>query len=39
MRFLVLWMAGWINSRQLEVIDVLREEIRVLREQIHASCG
>jgi len=24
-RFLVLWMAGWINSRQLEVIDFLRE--------------
>jgi len=20
-RFLVLWMAGWVNSRQLEVID------------------
>jgi hypothetical protein len=25
-RFLVLWMAGWIHSRQLEVIDFLREE-------------
>jgi hypothetical protein len=24
-RFLVLWMAGWIHSRQLEVIDFLRE--------------
>jgi hypothetical protein len=33
-RFLVLWMAGWINSRQLEVIDFLREENRVLREQL-----
>jgi hypothetical protein len=33
-RFLVLWMAGWIHSRQLEVIDFLREENRVLREQI-----
>ncbi|HEX3474269.1 MAG TPA: hypothetical protein VHT91_04460 [Kofleriaceae bacterium] len=33
-RFLVLWMAGWVNSRQLEVIDFLREENRVLREQI-----
>ena len=33
-RFLVLWMAGWINSRQLEVIDSLREENRVLREQL-----
>jgi hypothetical protein len=33
-RLLVLWMAGWIHSRQLEVIDSLREENRVLREQI-----
>jgi hypothetical protein len=28
MRFLIVWMAGWINSRQLEVIDFLREEPR-----------
>ena len=34
MRFLIVWMAGWINSRQLEVIDFLREENRVLREQL-----
>jgi hypothetical protein len=27
-------MAGWIHSRQLEVIDFLREENRVLREQL-----
>src|SRR4051812_36904270 len=33
-RFLVLWMAGWIHARQLEVINFLREENRVLREQI-----
>jgi hypothetical protein len=33
-RFLVLWTAGWIHSRQLEVIDFLREENRVLREQL-----
>jgi hypothetical protein len=33
-RLLVLWMAGWINSRQLEVIDFLREENRVLRKQL-----
>jgi hypothetical protein len=33
MRFLVVWMAGSINARQLEVID-LREENRVLREQL-----
>jgi hypothetical protein len=31
-RFPVVWMAGWVNSRQLEVIDFLREENRVLRE-------
>jgi hypothetical protein len=29
-RFLVLWTAGWIHSRQLEVIEFLREENRVL---------
>jgi hypothetical protein len=33
-RFLVLWMGGWIHSRQLEVIDFLREENHVLREQL-----
>jgi len=33
-RLLVLWMAGWINARQLGVIDFLREENRVLREQL-----
>jgi hypothetical protein len=33
-RFLVVWMAGWVNSRQLAVIDFLREENRVLREQL-----
>jgi hypothetical protein len=33
-RFLVLWMAGWINFRQLVVIDFLREENCVLREQL-----
>lgn len=37
MRFLIVWMAGWINSRQLEVIDFLREENRVLREQACAE--
>jgi hypothetical protein len=33
-RFLVLWMAGWIHARQLEVIGFLREKNRVLREQL-----
>jgi hypothetical protein len=36
--FLVLWMAGWIHSRQLEVSDFLREENRVLREQLGGRC-
>jgi hypothetical protein len=27
-RFFVLWMAGWMHSRQLEVVDFLREENR-----------
>jgi hypothetical protein len=31
-RFLVVWMAGWVS--QLEAIDFLREENRVLREQL-----
>jgi len=35
-RFLVVWMAGWVNSRQLEVIDFLREGNRALREQLGA---
>jgi hypothetical protein len=28
------WSSGWIHSRQLEVIDFLHEENRVLREQL-----
>src|SRR5215467_2944225 len=27
-------MAGWVNARHLEVVDFLREENRVLREQL-----
>ena len=27
-------MAGWVNRRQLRVIDYLKEENRVLREQL-----
>jgi hypothetical protein len=37
-RFLVVWMAGWVQARQLEVIDFLREENRVVREQIGGRC-
>jgi len=28
LRFLIVWLAGWVNSRQLEVVDFLREENR-----------
>jgi len=34
MRLPILCMAGWINSRQLEVTDFLREENRVPRKQL-----
>ena len=27
-------MSGWMNQQQLELIDYLREENRVLREQL-----
>jgi putative transposase len=33
-RFLMISLAGWMNQRQLQVIDFLREENRVLREQL-----
>ena len=33
-RFLLIAVAGWMNQRQLQVIDYLREENRVLREQL-----
>jgi putative transposase len=35
LQFLLLVFAGWVNRRQLEVIDYLKEENRVLREQLH----
>ena len=34
LQFLLLFFAGWVNRRQLEVIDYLKEENRVLREQL-----
>jgi hypothetical protein len=34
-RFVLIAIAGWMNQRQLQIIDYLREENRVLREQ----CG
>src|SRR5882757_9992704 len=33
-RFAVIAFAGWMNQRQLQMIDYLREENRVLREQL-----
>jgi predicted transcriptional regulator len=33
-QFVVTALAGWMNQRQSEVVDYLREENRVLREQI-----
>jgi hypothetical protein len=34
LRFLLLVFAGWINRRQLDVIEYLKEENRVLRDQL-----
>jgi putative transposase len=33
-RFVVMAAAGWMNQHQLQIIDYLREENRVLREQL-----
>ena len=33
-RFVLIAVAGWMNQRQLQVIDYLREENRILREQL-----
>ncbi|MFZ1005310.1 MAG: integrase core domain-containing protein [Candidatus Sulfotelmatobacter sp.] len=33
-RFVVIAVAGWMNQHQLQIIDYLREENRVLREQL-----
>jgi putative transposase len=33
-RFVLITMAGWMNQRQQQVIEYLREENRVLREQL-----
>jgi hypothetical protein len=34
LQFLLLVFAGWVNRKQLEVIDSLKEENRVLRQQL-----
>lgn len=33
LQFMVIVLAGWMNERQQNVIEYLREENRVLREQ------
>ena len=33
-RFLLIVLSGWMNRQQLQLIDYLREENRVLREQL-----
>src|ERR671927_1233258 len=33
-QFVLIAVAGWMNQRQLQVIEYLREENRVLREQL-----
>src|SRR3954453_10445382 len=33
-RFLLIAMAGWMNQHQVQMIEYLREENRVLREQL-----
>ena len=33
-RFMLIAVSGWMNHRQLQVIDYLREENRALREQL-----
>jgi putative transposase len=34
-RFVLVAVGGWMNQHQLQIIDYLREEIRVLREQLN----
>jgi hypothetical protein len=37
LQFLLLVFAGWVNRRQLEIVEFLQEENRVLREQLAAG--
>ena len=34
LRFVAIALAGWLNQQQQDIIDYLREENRILREQI-----
>ena len=36
-RFVVISIEGWVNQQQQQAIDCLREENRVLREQLEAA--
>jgi len=36
-QIVVIALAGWINRQQLEVIEYLKEENRVLREQLKGN--
>jgi hypothetical protein len=36
-RFVLVAVAGWMNQRQLQMIDYLREENRVLRATWRAA--
>jgi putative transposase len=36
-RFVLIALSGWMNCRQLRLIDYLREENRVLREQLEGK--
>jgi hypothetical protein len=39
-RFVLIAVAGWMNQRQLQAIEYLKEENRVLREQLgDRRCG
>jgi hypothetical protein len=38
-QFLLIAVSGWMNHRQLQVIEYLREENRVLREQREPSAS
>ena len=37
LQFLLLGLAGWVNRYQQAVIDYVREENRVLREQLRGK--
>ena len=37
LRFLVLTLAGWLNRHQEDLIDYLRKENHILREQLNSQ--